>query len=170
MNKKFNRFRNYMTREQYDELPGTEVKSKRTRFGKVYALGANRFQAVTYTDPVHRYNEATHAWEEIDNRFSTTPSMQAAKANWAQGVMPVLEHGEPLLTCRSGNMQVACAMSGEMPFINLTDAKGRHLSWGIKDAVSILPEADNISDTPADNVRGMRESILSRLQWHLRWR
>lgn len=163
MNKKFNRFRAQMTREQYDELPGTEVKSKRTRFGKVYALGANRFQAVTYTDPVHRYNEATHTWEEIDNRFSATPSMQAAKANWAQGIMPVLERGEPLLTCRTGSMDVACAMSGEMPFINLTDAEGRHLSWGIKDAVSILPEANKISDAPAQNVRGLRESILNRL-------
>ena len=44
MSKKHNRFRANMPKEQLDQLQGTEVKAKRTRFGKVYALGANRFQ------------------------------------------------------------------------------------------------------------------------------
>ena len=163
MNKKHNRFRSNMPREQFDQLHGTEIKSKRTRFGKVFALGANRFQAVTYTDPVHRFNEKTHEWDEMDNRFSATPRMNEAKASWQQGVMPAVSHGDILLECKTGSMDVACAMSGEAPFINLTDAEGRHLAWGIKDALSILPEADDINDTPAQNVRGMREKVLEHL-------
>ena len=85
--KKHNRFRSNMSREQFDQLQGTEIESKRTRFGKVFALGANRFQAVTYTDPVHRFNEKTHKWDEMDNRFSATPRMKEAKAAWQQGVI-----------------------------------------------------------------------------------
>lgn len=92
MNKKHNRFRSHMPREQLDQLQGTEIKSKRTRFGKVFALGANRFQAVTYTDPVHRFNEKTREWDEMDNRFSVTPRMKAAKAAWKQGIMPAVTH------------------------------------------------------------------------------
>ena len=163
MNKKHNRFRSNMSREQFDQLQGTEIKSKRTRFGKVFALGANRFQAVTYTDPVHRFNEKTREWDEMDNRFSATPRMKAAKAAWQQGIMPAVAPGDVLLECKTGSMDVACAMSGEVPFINLTDAEGRHLAWGIKDALSILPEADDINDTPAQNVRGMREKVLDHL-------
>ncbi|MBR2421971.1 MAG: RHS repeat protein, partial [Oscillospiraceae bacterium] len=163
MNKKHNRFRSHMPREQLDQLQGTEIKSKRTRFGKVFALGANRFQAVTYTDPVHRFNEKTCEWDEMDNRFSATPRMKEAKAAWKQGIMPAVAHSDVLLECKTGSMDVACAMSGEVPFINLTDAEGRHLAWGIKDAMSILPEADDINDTPAQNVRGMREKVLDHL-------
>ncbi len=163
MNKKLNRFRSNMSREQFDQLQGTEIKSKRTRFGKVFALGANRFQAVTYTDPVHRYNEKTREWDEMDNRFSTTPRMKEAKAAWKQGIMPAVAHGDVLLECKTGSMNVSCAMSGEAPFINLTDAEGRRLAWGIKDAMSILPEADDIDDAPAQNVRGMREKVLDHL-------
>ena len=161
--KKHNRFRSNMSREQFDQLQGTEIKSKRTRFGKVFALGANRFQAVTYTDPVHRFNEKTHEWDEMDNRFSATPRMKEAKAAWKQGIMPAVAHGDVLLECKTGSMNVTCGMSGEAPFINLTDAEGRHLAWGIKDALSILPEADEISDTPAQNVRGMREKVMDHL-------
>lgn len=163
MNKKHNRFRSNMSREQFDQLQGTEIKSKRTRFGKVFALGANRFQAVTYTDPVHRFNEKTREWDEMDNRFSATPRMKEAKSAWKQGIMPAVTHGDILLECKTGSMDVACAMSGEAPFINLTDAEGRHLAWGIKDALSILPEADDINDAPAQNVRGMREKVLDHL-------
>lgn len=152
-----------MSREQFDQLQGTEIKSKRTRFGKVFALGANRFQAVTYTDPVHRFNEKTREWDEMDNRFSATPRMKEAKAAWQQGIMPAVAHGDVLLECKTGAMDVACAMSGEAPFINLTDAEGRHLAWGIKGAMSILPEAAEINDTPAQNVRGMREKVLDHL-------
>lgn len=163
MSKKHNRFRANMPKEQLDQLRGTEVKAKRTRFGKVYALGANRFQAVTYTEPVHRFNASTHEWEEIDNRFSATPRMQAAKAAWQQGIMPALSHGEPLLECKSGSLDVACSMSGETPFITLINNEGCKLSWGIEGAMSILPETEEAGAESTDNVRCMRENALNHL-------
>ena len=41
-----------------------ELKHLRTRCGKVYALGNNRFRAVVQTTPVHEYDAATHQWGE----------------------------------------------------------------------------------------------------------
>ena len=161
--KNHHRFRSNMSGEQFDQLQGTEIKSKRTRFGKVFALGANRFQAVTYTDPVHRYNEKTGEWDEMDNRFSPTPRMKEVKAAWKRGIMPAAAHGDVLLECKTGAMDVACAVSGEAPFISLTDAEGRHLSWGIKAAMSVLPEPAETNNAPVQNVRGLREKVLNHL-------
>ena len=80
-----NSFRSQLQREDIDQLAGTEVRSRRRRFSKVYALGGNRFQAVTYAQPVHHYNTRTHEWDEIDNRFVATPRLEAAKASWRRG-------------------------------------------------------------------------------------
>ena len=41
------------------------LKHLRTRCGKVYALGNNRFRAVVQTTPVHEYDAATHQWVEL---------------------------------------------------------------------------------------------------------
>ncbi len=43
-----------------------EMIAARSRYGKVYALGANRFQAVTYAQAVHEFDAGTGQWEEID--------------------------------------------------------------------------------------------------------
>ena len=42
-----------------------ELKHLRTRCGKVYALGNNRFRAVVQTTPVHEYDAATRQWVEM---------------------------------------------------------------------------------------------------------
>ena len=42
-----------------------EMKHLRTRCGKVYALGNNRFRAVVQTTPVHEYDAATRQWVEM---------------------------------------------------------------------------------------------------------
>ena len=42
-----------------------ELKHLRTRCGKVYALGNNRFRAVVQTTPVHEYDAATYQWVEL---------------------------------------------------------------------------------------------------------
>ena len=41
--------------EQIQFLAQQELKHLRTRCGKVYALGNNRFRAVVQTTPVHEY-------------------------------------------------------------------------------------------------------------------
>ena len=161
--RKHNRFRSTMTKEQTDALRGTEIVSKRTRCGKVFAMGGNRFQAVTYTDPVHRYNEKTRSWDEIDNRFTATPRMKETRAAWKKGIMPAVERGESLLECKTGNLDIDCSVAGEAPFITLTDKAGRQLSWGIEGATSILPDAEEIQDAAPANVRQLREKALSRL-------
>ena len=45
-----------------------ELKHLRTRCGKVYALGNNRFRAVVQTTPVHEYDAATHQWVELSRK------------------------------------------------------------------------------------------------------
>ena len=55
-----------------DAVLGEEIVSLRTRHGKVFALGANRFQAVTYTEPVHILNSLTGRYDEMDASFYQT--------------------------------------------------------------------------------------------------
>ena len=51
--------------EQIQFLAQQELKHFRTRCGKVYALGNNRFRAVVQTTPVHEFDAATHQWVEL---------------------------------------------------------------------------------------------------------
>ena len=51
--------------EQIQFSAQQELKHLRTRCGKVYALGNNRFRAVVQTTPVHEYDAATHQWVEL---------------------------------------------------------------------------------------------------------
>ncbi len=175
MNQKHNRFRANMSKEQMDQLQATEIKSKRTRHGKVFALGANRFQAVTYTDPVHRFNPATQEWDEIDNRFTETECMKNARESWKQGKMPRIAVNDPLLTCETGAMTTTCGVSGENPFIRIRNEQANVLSWGIEGATSILPEIEQDEDAVAEEaaaaqaeqrptVRSLREKVLNHLQ------
>ena len=54
---------NYQEQTQFPAQQ--ELKHLRTRCGKVYALGNNRFRAVVQTTPVHEYDAATHQWVEL---------------------------------------------------------------------------------------------------------
>ena len=51
--------------EQLQFSAQQELKHLRTRCGKVYALGNNRFRALVQTTPVHEYDAATHQWVEL---------------------------------------------------------------------------------------------------------
>ena len=54
-----------INQEQIQFPAQQELKHLRTRCGKVYALGNNRFRAVVQTTPVHEYDAATHQWVEL---------------------------------------------------------------------------------------------------------
>ena len=54
---------NYQEQTQFPAQQ--ELKHLRTRCGKVYALGNNRFRAVVQTTPVYEYDAATHQWVEL---------------------------------------------------------------------------------------------------------
>ena len=57
---------NQETNQEQIQFPAQqELKHLRTRCGKVYALGNNRFRAVVQTTPVHEYDAATHQWVEL---------------------------------------------------------------------------------------------------------
>ena len=57
---------NQETNQEQLQFPAQqELKHLRTRCGKVYALGNNRFRAVVQTTPVHEYDAATHQWVEL---------------------------------------------------------------------------------------------------------
>ena len=57
---------NQETNQKQIQFPAQqELKHLRTRCGKVYALGNNRFRAVVQTMPVHEYDAATHQWVEL---------------------------------------------------------------------------------------------------------
>ena len=57
---------NQETYQEQIQFPAQqELKHLRTRCGKVYALGNNRFRAVVQTTPVHEYDAATHQWVEL---------------------------------------------------------------------------------------------------------
>ena len=57
---------NQETNQKQIQFPAQqELKHLRTRCGKVYALGNNRFRAVVQTTPVHEYDTATHQWVEL---------------------------------------------------------------------------------------------------------
>ena len=44
-----------------------ELKNLRTRCGKVYSLGGNRYRAVVYTTPVHQYDTVSQTWIELSS-------------------------------------------------------------------------------------------------------
>ena len=57
---------NQETYQEQTQFPAQqELKHLRTRCGKVYALGNNRFRAVVQTTPVHEFDAATHQWVEL---------------------------------------------------------------------------------------------------------
>ena len=57
---------NQETYQEQIQFPAQqELKHLRTRCGKVYALGNNRFRAVVQTTPVHEYDAATRQWVEM---------------------------------------------------------------------------------------------------------
>ena len=57
---------NQETNQEQIQFPAQqELKHLRTRCGKVYALGNNRFRAVVQTTPVHEYDAATRQWVEL---------------------------------------------------------------------------------------------------------
>ena len=58
---------------------GTEDVSRRKEYMKCFDLGANRYQAVLYSEPVHYYDEANNAWQEINNTLEEKVSATGRK-------------------------------------------------------------------------------------------
>ena len=50
-------------------LVPTENVDKRTAFSKTYTVGPGKYQAFTSVIPLHRQNEETGKWDELDAAF-----------------------------------------------------------------------------------------------------
>ena len=103
-------------------LVPTENVDKRTAFSKTYTVGPGKYQAFTSVIPLHRQNEETGKWDELDAAF------KAEKEN------DVLESVGAQLT-------VSCGVSGEKAFIAVKDQEDHRLSWGYEEAEAVKPEA-----------------------------
>ena len=60
----------------FDNAAGEEEISLRDENVKHFNLGANRHQAVVYSEPVHFRNSESDAWQEIDNTLEETVTAQ----------------------------------------------------------------------------------------------
>lgn len=110
---KFHRF----TQEEINNLPGRELKAKRTRSSKTYSLGNGLYQSVIYPDDIH-YRNQKGEWEDIDHTLT-------------QESGAFCDH--------SGDLAVKLAPGG---CITLT--KGEHsLSWQIAGAADVEAAAEN---------------------------
>ena len=106
-----------LTPAEINNLPGKEVKSKRTRSSKTYSLGNGLYQAVIYPEAVHYRNEKGE-WEDIDH---------------------TLTQADGSLCDHSGDLSVDLAPGG-----CVTLRKGEHtLSWQIMGASPVEPFAEN---------------------------
>ena len=61
-----------------------ELREQRSRHGKVYALGGNRYRAVVYAGAVHRYNETSGIWEETEGTEPHTPEDPTTRERTAE--------------------------------------------------------------------------------------
>ena len=105
------------TPEEIDQLPGREVKEKRTRSSKTYALGNGLYQAIVYPEAVHFRNDKGE-WEDIDHSLNTEDDC-------------CYDH--------SGDLTVQLSAGG-----SVTLRKSNHaLSWQIVGAAAVEPKAEN---------------------------
>lgn len=136
------------TIEDVDKLSAQEVETERTQFGKVFAFGGNRFQGVTYSEPVHQFSRETGKWEDIDATFRPVED----------------EVGQERLEATAGDLTVSCGVSGPEPFVTITDSQGRQMAWGLEEAAAITPKAaEQLPIPPAKTVRELRENAMARL-------
>ena len=103
-------------------LVPTENVDKRTAFSKTYTVGPGKYQAFTSVIPLHRQNEETGKWEELDAAFKPAKEGDQLESVGAQ-------------------LTVSCGVSGEKPFMVIRDQKDHCLSWGLEDAEPVKPEA-----------------------------
>ena len=114
----------------------TELPSKRSAFGKVFAVGAGKYKAFQSAMQIHRLDGETREWTEIDARFRP-----AEKPEEDFGIP------KPLLVSCGALLTAACGSGGDRPFICVADESGNKVSWGMEGALSARPEA---FEDPAD--------------------
>ena len=79
-----------------------ELKHLRTRCGKVYALGNNRFRTLVQTTPVHEYDAATHQWVELsaEKRQQMAAQAHSPIATFTDNLARILPRASSIPTSR----------------------------------------------------------------------
>ena len=95
---------------------GAEEASLRDRNIKHFNLGAGRYQAVTYSEPVHYLEPVTGKWMDIDNNLELRSD--------ASGV--------PMLRNRASDVRFAFPVSADGNALAHIETEGRSFSWGLE--------------------------------------
>ncbi len=97
----------------FDNAAGEEEISLRDENVKHFNLGANRHQAVVYSEPVHFRNSESDAWQEIDNTLEETVTAQ----------------GRQVLRNRANRMQVEFPQQMDGGNMASITENGRTFAW-----------------------------------------
>ena len=104
----------------FELLEGEEDVALREECTKHYNLGGGRYQAITFSEPVHFRESEDELWQEIDNNLEAEVDAQ----------------GREVLTNRASSLKVEMAKTvGDGPLVKLTH-KGNTLEWTLDHAAS----------------------------------
>ena len=104
--------------ELFTNAAGVEDVTRRTENTKHFKLGANRFQAVVYPEPVHFRVSDQDAWEEIDNTLE--------EATDAKGCA--------VLRNRANRVRMEFPVEVDKGSMAAIHADGRTFEWGFEQA------------------------------------
>ena len=115
-----------------------EVSDRRTAFSKVYQTGPNMFQAVTYPNEVHTWDEKAQAYREIDNTFAEKNGILENRDNPALKVRLLAES------------------------VQLQSAAGHKLRWKINDLGMGSAEAVETAELLKERTEKLAASVCAK--------
>ena len=125
-----------------------EIETKRTENGSVFAFGGNKYEGVTYAEPIHQFNPHTGRWDEIDATFR--------------------EEKDGKLIASAGPLTMVCGASGKENFISVRDVKNNEIAWGIEEAAAVTPEKGKLPErTNEHTISALRVRPFERLHHQL---
>ena len=114
-------------KERLDRLfvnaAGEEDPSRREQNIKHFHLGANRYQAVVYPDPVHFKEEGSDEWQEIDNTLEESTDAR----------------GRQILKNRAGGLRAEFPRTTDNASMACVTDGGRTFSWRFEQASEAVP-------------------------------
>ena len=101
-------------RELFEQAPGEEAVEKRSESVKHFRLGAGRYQAVVFPEPVH-YQKDGDGWTDIDNNLEDATD----------------DSGRAVLRNRANSLRVELSKSADSGKLARIESGGRVLEWSL---------------------------------------
>ena len=101
-------------RELFEQAPGEEAVEKRSESVKHFRLGAGRYQAVVFPEPVH-YQKDGDGWTDIDNNLEDATD----------------DSGRAVLRNRANSLRVELSKSADSGKLARIESDGRVLEWSL---------------------------------------